>query len=179
MFTPRGSRQSCGHGKVRRLITHGPRLSASTQLLFSNPRPVESRFPSQLNWSLGYCLLSPSHQTESRLERHRPIDLYDPQPFKSRPRVTQRSLLYFESPPVKLDLPLPSKSSLANAWAMSDPQEQPWSDNPNAPNISRRLYFDEKAYFAGLLISSVLYGTPEAPATLPMRPCSFRSFGLF
>ena len=52
---------------------------------------------------------------------------------------------------------------------MSDSQEQPWSNNPNAPNISRRLYFDEKAYFAGLLISSILYGRPNAPYYL--RAC--------
>ena len=53
---------------------------------------------------------------------------------------------------------------------MSDSQEQPWSDNPNAPSISRRLYFDEKAYFAGLLISSILYGAPNAPCLLVCPP---------
>ena len=53
---------------------------------------------------------------------------------------------------------------------MSDSQEQPWSDHPNAPNISRRLYFDEKAYFAGLLISSILYGSPNAPRLLTCLP---------
>ena len=50
---------------------------------------------------------------------------------------------------------------------MSDSQEQPWSDDPDAPNISHRLYFDEKAYSAGLLISSILYGMPcNAPRIL-------------
>ena len=58
---------------------------------------------------------------------------------------------------------------------MSDSQEQPWSDNPNAPSISRRLYFDKKAYFAGLLISSILYGTPNIPY-LRARQSVFTSF---
>ena len=51
---------------------------------------------------------------------------------------------------------------------MSDSQEQPWSDHPNAPNISRRVYFYEKAYFAGLLIGSILYGALNAPR---LRTC--------
>ena len=59
-------------------------------------------------------------------------------------------------------------------------QNQPWSDNPNAPKISRAVYFDEKASFAGILIASMLYGTSKA--FLPTRPpididlvCSFYS----
>ena len=51
---------------------------------------------------------------------------------------------------------------------MSDSQEQPWSDHPNAPNISRGVYFYEKAYFAGLFVGSVLYGAPNAPR---LRTC--------
>jgi len=42
---------------------------------------------------------------------------------------------------------------------MSDSQEQPWSDNPNAPKIPYDLYFGEKATFAGILIGSMFYGT--------------------
>ena len=45
---------------------------------------------------------------------------------------------------------------------MSDSQERPWSDNPNAPKIPYNLYFDEKAYFAGTFVGSILYGTREA-----------------
>ena len=41
---------------------------------------------------------------------------------------------------------------------MSDSQEKPWSDNPNAPQIPYYLYFEEKADFAGVLIGSILYG---------------------
>lgn len=46
-------------------------------------------------------------------------------------------------------------------------QEQPWSNNPNAPKISHDLYFREKANLAGFLISSILYGTYEVPAYTP------------
>ena len=35
---------------------------------------------------------------------------------------------------------------------------KPWSDNPNAPQISYDLYFQEKADFSGILIASILYG---------------------
>jgi len=42
---------------------------------------------------------------------------------------------------------------------MSDFQEQPWSNNPNAPDIPYRAYILEKGYFAGVLIGSILYGT--------------------
>ena len=53
---------------------------------------------------------------------------------------------------------------------MNVSQEQPWSDKPNAPKITYRVYFDEKANLAGYLISSVLYGASKAP--LPTRLCS-------
>ena len=42
---------------------------------------------------------------------------------------------------------------------MSNSQEQPWSNNPNAPDIPRVVYVGEKANFAGTLVSSILYGT--------------------
>jgi len=46
---------------------------------------------------------------------------------------------------------------------MSDPRERPWSNNPNAPKIPYNRYFVEKAYLAGSLIASILYGTRKAP----------------
>ena len=59
---------------------------------------------------------------------------------------------------------------------MSDSQEQPWSDDPYAPAIPDYIYRFEKTWFAGVLISSVLYGTPKRP--IPIHPsirahCSF------
>ena len=42
---------------------------------------------------------------------------------------------------------------------MSNPQFKPWSDNPNAPKIPYALYLEERSYFAGTLIGSILYGT--------------------
>ena len=45
---------------------------------------------------------------------------------------------------------------------MSDSQEIPWTDNPNAPKVPYYLYIEEKAYFAGILIASILYGLYEA-----------------
>ena len=50
-----------------------------------------------------------------------------------------------------------------------DPDEQSWSDNPNAPMISYHVYVAEKGYFAGFLIGSILYGTREDPY-LPAYP---------
>jgi len=50
---------------------------------------------------------------------------------------------------------------------MFDLQEGPWSDNPNAPKIPYNLYVEEKADFAGILISSMLYGT-HSPTRLPV-----------
>ena len=51
---------------------------------------------------------------------------------------------------------------------MSNIQRKPWSDNPNAPKIPYDLYYAEKAYFAGILIASILYGVymrdPETPS---------------
>jgi len=53
---------------------------------------------------------------------------------------------------------------------MSVSQFEPWSDNPNAPNIWYSLYLWEKINFAGRLIGSILYGThkislPTCPTT--------------
>ena len=46
---------------------------------------------------------------------------------------------------------------------MSDPWGPPWSDNPNAPKISHTIYFDEKVWFVGNSLSSILYGAPQTP----------------
>ena len=53
------------------------------------------------------------------------------------------------------------------------------SDNPNAPNISYELYFEEKAYFAGAFVASIFYGAPKTSHYEPTYPCSFRVFDLF
>ena len=45
---------------------------------------------------------------------------------------------------------------------MSDSQLKQWSDNPNALKIPYSQYFEEKVYFAGVLLSSILYGTGRA-----------------
>jgi len=64
---------------------------------------------------------------------------------------------------------------------MSDSQGQPWSDNPNAPKISYGWYYAEKTWFAGTLISSILYGARKM--TLSSLPsirahCTFVRFTL-
>jgi len=41
---------------------------------------------------------------------------------------------------------------------MSDSRYKSWSNNPNAPKIPYALYLEEKAYYAGTLIGSMLYG---------------------
>ena len=46
---------------------------------------------------------------------------------------------------------------------MSEPQEMPWSSNPNAPKIPYDQYFSEKASLSGYFIASVLYGTRNPP----------------
>ena len=55
---------------------------------------------------------------------------------------------------------------------MSDPRRTPWSDNPNAPQISYYQYFEEKAYVSGIFISSILYGTPNAPTPTRSLICA-------
>ena len=46
---------------------------------------------------------------------------------------------------------------------MSDSQQNPWSNRPNAPNIPYDLYFTEKAYLAGGFVCWILYGLPKTP----------------
>lgn len=41
---------------------------------------------------------------------------------------------------------------------MSDSSDQPWSDNPNAPQFAYQLYVAEKEYFAGSVIAAIAYG---------------------
>jgi len=64
---------------------------------------------------------------------------------------------------------------------MSDSQEQPWSDNPNAPKISYGLYLTEKTWFAGTIISSILYGAHMMSLSSPpslRTHCTFVRFTL-
>lgn len=37
--------------------------------------------------------------------------------------------------------------------------DEPWSYNPNAPQIPYVLYFAEKSYFAGAYLGAIFYGT--------------------
>ena len=59
----------------------------------------------------------------------------------------------------------------------SDSRKRPLSNHPNTLKILRYMYLYEKACFAGYLISSVLYGEPEAPppTRLPIHVHSVRS----
>ena len=50
-------------------------------------------------------------------------------------------------------------------------QHKLWSDNPNAPKIPYILYFNEKANFAGSLVTSILYGTSKASHHKPTHLC--------
>lgn len=61
---------------------------------------------------------------------------------------------------------------------MSDSQEEPWTNNPNAPKIPHDLYLREKSYFAGVLVAALLYGACKA---LPhnIHPSVLTLFGLF
>ena len=53
---------------------------------------------------------------------------------------------------------------------MSGSQPVLWPNSPYTPKIPRLLYLDEKANFAGILIGSILYGTPpERAPTYPPR----------
>jgi len=64
---------------------------------------------------------------------------------------------------------------------MPGSREKPWSSNPNAPKISHKLYLLEKAWFAGTLISSILYGTRNIsiPSLTSTRAhCTFVPFTL-
>ena len=46
---------------------------------------------------------------------------------------------------------------------MPDHQEKAWSDNPNTPKFAYLQYPLEKSTFAGLFISSILYGVSKTP----------------
>lgn len=59
---------------------------------------------------------------------------------------------------------------------MSDSQQRPWSNSPNAPKIPYDLYFREKAYFSGTFIGAMLYGTPKVPP--PIHP-SIRAHSVY
>ena len=41
---------------------------------------------------------------------------------------------------------------------MADSLEKTWSDGSYAPQIPHSLYFEEKAYFAGVLVGAIFYG---------------------
>ena len=55
---------------------------------------------------------------------------------------------------------------MSDAWQVTNP----WSDNPNAPKIPLYLYTQEKSYFAGMLIASILYGMYHALLPEVRRP---------
>ena len=80
------------------------------------------------------------------------------------PCFPSRSALHLGIPSPLLD-PRSTKSLTSYAsgtWTMSNSQLKPWSDNPNAPKISYDQYFEEKVYFVGVFLGSILYGTHEA-----------------
>ena len=43
---------------------------------------------------------------------------------------------------------------------MSGFSENPWSDNPTAPQIPYWVYVEEKAAFAGVFFGAISYGGP-------------------
>ena len=56
---------------------------------------------------------------------------------------------------------------------MSDSQPQPWSVNPNTPKMPYHTYLDEKTWFAGTVVGSILYGTPKTRSSIHAHPaCS-------
>lgn len=61
---------------------------------------------------------------------------------------------------------------------MAGSQEEQWANNPNAPKIPYDLYLQEKAYFAGLLVASLLYGACKNSSD-NVRSLVLTSFGLF
>ena len=58
---------------------------------------------------------------------------------------------------------------------MSDSFQEFWSNDPYAPKISTRIYYDERLNFAGFLIGSIFYGTPTHAPRLSMLTLSLRS----
>jgi len=73
------------------------------------------------------------------------------------------SFLPSEPPPPQLTLHSAGALLLRHTRTMPDSQEQLWSDNPNGSKIPHGLYLEEKSYFVGILIASILYGTHNAP----------------
>ena len=51
--------------------------------------------------------------------------------------------------------------------------ENPWSNNPNAPQIPYQIYFAEKANFAGILIGAIFYGMHTYTPTYAYLLCLF------
>ena len=121
--------------------------------------------PYRATYHLGNCQETGAGSLISltQLERAAPGIGLSPQP--------PLSLRHLETPSPRSTLssteiqrPLPT----IHIQIMSDFSGQPWSDNPNAPNITHSVYFAEKANFAGMLISSILYGEREMlPPTCP------------
>jgi len=60
---------------------------------------------------------------------------------------------------------------------MSVSQFEPWSNNPNAPNIWYSVYLWEKINFAGYLVGSILYGMPRI--SLPTCPTTRAHYSLW
>ena len=52
---------------------------------------------------------------------------------------------------------------------MSDSQQGPWSDNPNAPKILRNEYYIEKVLFAGNFLATIPYGMHGKPPPPSVR----------
>jgi len=61
---------------------------------------------------------------------------------------------------------------------MSDSSPEPWSDNPNAPQIPYDLYVWEKVVFAEGLIGAILYGLPTYMSVLFLLTSFVRSIVL-
>ena len=74
-------------------------------------------------------------------------------------------------------LPLPAEIHPHSPKTMSDTQQKPWSDNPNAPKVPYDVYFAEKSNFAGVLIAAVFYGMSGTP-NLHVRLYVFNRFVL-
>jgi len=84
------------------------------------------------------------------------------------------SLPILRSPPLPPS-PLPQRNdhSVPIQTMSDDPLDQPWSNSPNAPPLSKYEYTEEKATLAGGFISSILYGTT---AHTFIYSCSLPSF---
>jgi hypothetical protein len=64
---------------------------------------------------------------------------------------------------------------------MSDSSKNPWSSNPNAPQITHFEYVSEKSNFAGSLVGAVFYGSPTCtcPCIRAHIFCSIVVLGIF